>query len=238
MKSCIIYSYLLILIDCCNGQSAINSQSTMSVLEESTTSTLSQNQTQTQDAILGTDNTTMIESPLKICKPGNNVGYMLIRSPNITSRASVGKQMNISWDWSISVLTPPTYINAYIQLMAPGVRTTWKQIVAEKQSVNPRWFLWTPDALVDGQYKLRLVPDGKETFNIPANIQPCFANGECIPSVSASFTLSNHRGDLANYPQSYPANSAAKTNQPEYLIRNKVSIILSVVITCFFFCTL
>lgn len=160
---------------------------------------------QTQTTI---DSTDLEPTPI-ICKPGISIGYMLIRQPNITSMMTVGNTYNVSWDWSIMVTKPPTYVDVYIQLMTPGVRTTWKQQIKMKQSVEPRWFLWKPDGMADGKYKLRLVPDGKETFNVASNLQPCFENGESIPSVSAAFTVSNPKGDLANYPDQFPPNSAA-----------------------------
>ena len=112
--------------------------------------------------------------------------------------------------------------------MAPGVRTTWKQKIAEKQTVEPRWFMWTPEGLLDGKYKIRLVPDGKETFDVPANLRPCTGNGETIPSVSASFTLSNPRGDLANYPDQFPPNSAEKLYVSIILV---ISLSFSLVLT-------
>ena len=31
---------------------------------------------------------------------------------------------------------------------------------------------------LDGEYKIRLVPDGKETFNVKNDQLPCFADGE------------------------------------------------------------
>jgi hypothetical protein len=70
--------------------------------------------------------------------------------------------------------------------------------------------MWKPVGLVDGKYKLRLVPDGKETYNVPANQQPCFADGEAIPSVSAAFSISNSQGELASYPDQYPPNDSRK----------------------------
>ena len=163
-----------------------------------------------KDPIPVSDNSTTSGEEAKPigCTPGNSVGYMLIRKPNITSMLTVGTPYNISWDWSISVTKPPVYLDAYIQLMAPGVRTTWKQEIAKKIPVEPRWFMWTPDGLLDGKYKIRLVPDGKETFNVAANLQPCFENGASIPSVSASFSMSNPRGDLSNYPDQFPPNSS------------------------------
>lgn len=148
------------------------------------------------------------------CVNGVN-GQMLIFQPNMSSLVTVGTAYNVSWSWSILVTKPPSFVDVYIQLIAPGVRETWKQKIAEKQSVDPRWFWWTPEGLVDGVYKMRLVPDGKETFGVNAKNLPCFANGESVPSASAEFTISNPRGELNNYPDKFPPNSAGTALEPE-----------------------
>jgi hypothetical protein len=163
-------------------------------------------------------NDTTVDPAPVACKPGINVGYMLIRQPNITSMFTIGNTYNVSWDWSISVSKPAQYVDMYVQLVAPGVQVTWKKKILEKQGTSPRWFMWKPDGLVDGKYKIRLVPDGKETYGVRADEQPCFDNGESIPSVSASFSISNPRGDLGNYPDPFPPNSAVGSKAPFFLI--------------------
>lgn len=130
----------------------------------------------------------------KLCQPGINIGYMLIRKPNITSMLTIGIPYNVSWDYTTAVKKEPVFINVYIQLIASGIPVTWKNQIFSNQTATPRWFIWTPDKLVNGKYKIRIVPDGKENYNIPANLQPCFENGESLPSVSAAFTLSNPSG--------------------------------------------
>jgi hypothetical protein len=151
-----------------------------------------------------------------LCTPGNSVGYMIIRKPNITSMIMVGTQYNVTWDWSITVTKPPNYVDVYIQLIAQDITTTWKRQGAQHVPVNPRWFIWKPDGMVDGKYKLRLVPDGKETYNIAANLQPCFSNGEAIPSVSAAFTVTNSKGDIGTYPDQFPPNKSQRAYYPNF----------------------
>lgn len=143
------------------------------------------------------------------CTPGNSVGYMIIRQPNITSMVTVGQMYNVSWDWSIAVTKPPSYVDVYVQMIASGVQVTWKNKVASRMPVEPRWFLIKLDGLFDGKYKLRLVGDSKETFNVPANQLPCFENGESIPSVSAAFSVVNSKGDLTPGTDMFPPNSKA-----------------------------
>jgi len=101
------------------------------------------------------------------------------------------------------------FLDVYVQLEAPGVPETWKTIVAQNVPSNPTWFLWKPTGLVDGSYKLRFVPDGKETFNVPANKLPCFASGESIPFVTAEFRITNPSGNLGSYPDPYAPNGTS-----------------------------
>src|SRR6478609_7995112 len=140
------------------------------------------------------------------CTPGIT-GYGL---PNITSKVVVGTPVNVSWDYTVTVTNPPSYIDVYIQMFAPGIVEKWSIQVAKKIPSEPRWFMWTPEGLVDGKYKLRFVPDGKETFNVPANNLPCFANGESVPFVTASFSVSNAKGDLGVYNDPYAPNASSR----------------------------
>jgi hypothetical protein len=43
----------------------------------------------------------------------------------------------------------------------------------------------------DGKYKLRFVPDGKETFGVTNDKLPCFADGEALPANSGEFKVAN-----------------------------------------------
>jgi len=140
------------------------------------------------------------------CTPGIT-GYGL---PNITSKVVVGTPVNVSWDYTVTVTNPPSYIDVYIQMFAPGIVEKWSIQVAKKIPSEPRWFMWTPEGLVDGKYKLRFVPDGKEIFNIPANKFPCFSNGESQPFVTALFSVSNSKGDLGVYPDPFSPNASTR----------------------------
>src|SRR5687767_12128840 len=81
-----------------------------------------QNATETSTGSIGNDT----EPAPKPCIPGISVGYMLIRKPNQSSIITVGQSLNVSWDWSITVKKIPTFVDVYVQLIAPGIRTTWK----------------------------------------------------------------------------------------------------------------
>lgn len=120
---------------------------------------------------------------------------------------NVGTKYNISWAYTKAVTNLPSYFDIYMQDIS--LATTWKKQIASKVPAVPQWFWYTPLGLADGKYKIRLVPDGKETFNVPVDQQPCFSNGQAIPSVSAAFSVVNPRGGLQSYPESYPANSGA-----------------------------
>lgn len=123
------------------------------------------------------------------CVPGQTLGYMLVRQPNITSVAYVGNPYLIRWDYTITVSKEPQYVNIYLQQIAPGVRVTWKNQIAT--NVTGKYYWWQPKGMLDGKYKIRIVPNGKETYNIKASEQPCFENGESVPSVSSTFKMFN-----------------------------------------------
>jgi hypothetical protein len=48
---------------------------------------------------------------------------------------------------------------------------------------------WSVSSVADGAYKLRVVPDGKETANKKQDEYPCFADGEAMPGTSAEFRV-------------------------------------------------
>jgi hypothetical protein len=155
------------------------------------------------------DSVPVVDSEPIPCKPGESTGYGISRMPNSTSKVVVGTPFNVSWDYTVGVTTPPTFMDVYVQLIASGVRERWNNQIA-RVPAEPRWFIWTPIGFVNGRYKLRYVPDGKETFNIAADKLPCFENGESVPFVSATFSISNSRGDLGNYRDPFAPNSARK----------------------------
>lgn len=168
--------------------------------------------------VISQDNSTIVDSEISakdsastvVCKPGNAVGYMMIRQPNMSSLVYVNTVYNISWDYTKTVTTRPTFIDFFVQLIAPGIRVTWSKEIERNVTAEPSWFLWEPKGLVDGKYKIRLVPDGKETWNIDPGKLPCFANGESIPSVSATFTVANPRNDIVDYPDRFPPNTSSR----------------------------
>lgn len=131
------------------------------------------------------------DSTVVECVPGQTLGYMLVRQPNITSVAYINNPYLIRWDYTGTVTKEPSFVDIYLQQVAPGVRVTWKNQIAK--NVTGRFYWWQPKGLLDGKYKVRIVPNGKETFNIKASEQPCFENGEAVPSVSSTFKMFNIR---------------------------------------------
>lgn len=169
---------------------------------------------------------TQPEENIVPCVPGIHTGYGLVRKPNITSKVIVGTQFNVSWDWTVTITNPPSYLDIYIQLFAPGLVEKWSTQVAKQVPSEPRWFMWTPEGLVDGKYKLRFVPDGKETFNVPADKLPCFSNGESVPFVTAQFSVSNSKGDLGVYPDPFSPNSSRRNSPPFSIVLSFVTLVL------------
>jgi len=159
--------------------------------------------TMTQMVMMVTTVTVVLCQP---CVPGTQIGSMLIRSPNMSSIVMVGSNVNVTWDYSTLVTNPPAYVDMYTQLVAPGTPPKWVQQLSNR-SVSPRWIIWTPSGLIDGKYKIMLVPDGKMTDGVAANKLPCFSNGQVVPSSSAEFSISNSNGGLVVYPDNFAPSS-------------------------------
>ena len=203
-----LFISFITLVVCQTSDVSIHTTSPSAASSTSTTSGTQPTATVDPQQPSASNDTEVIEEPAPVaCTPGISVGYMLIWQPNITSIVNVGRKYNVSWEYTKTVNKPPSFLDVYVQNLATAV--TWKNRIAQNIPTEPRWFWWTPVGLADGRYKIRLVPDGKETFNVKANEQPCFSNGESIPSVSAVFNVVNPKGPLGEYPESFPANSGA-----------------------------
>ncbi len=79
-------------------------------------------------------------------------------------------------------------------------------MVAEDIAIgNSTSLIWNIPILTDGDYKMRITPDKKETFYL-SNERPetpvCFEDGETMPGVSAVFRVANVR-EIAGYKDRY-----------------------------------
>jgi hypothetical protein len=141
--------------------------------------------------------TTEVAPPeeVKACVQGQVFGYATFVTPNMTSKAYVGNSFNISWKFTPNVKKLPDYVDLKLQMLASKVEVDWNTVIASQVPTIPMYYIWTPKNALDGSYKLRLVPNGKETFILPSEQlskkQPCFEAGEAVPSVSSSFRLIN-----------------------------------------------
>lgn len=210
-------------LTCCQQTNSVSngaSKTSVAIQPKSTLTTIDATVKPSTTPTTGQPDDVDLEEPEAIpCKPGLTIGYMIIRQPNISSIVYVDKVYNVSWEYSNSVSKPPGIVNAYVQLIAPGIRPTWSKQIAENVSTSARQFWWEPKSLVDGKYKLRLVPDGKETFGVSAASLPCFENGEAIPSVSATFQVVSARGNIVEYPERFPANDVVAVSPFDSIVQ-------------------
>jgi hypothetical protein len=168
--------------------------------------------------------------PTNGCSPGNRVGAFLVLAPNSSSLLIVGTKTLIRWEYTNFVTKIPKTIDIKIQNVGDGIITTWSRgkvhvdsslvIVPDLNVTNgAKAYEWTVIPAVNGNYRIRLVGDKKETFITPQQQidgmrPPCFSNGEAQPGVSAEFRIVNP-SLLAPSKDNFPPNrsSAIQTMQ-------------------------
>lgn len=153
------------------------------------------------DNTLNTTLSTPDQPPEKpACMQGQVFGYALMPSFNISSKVYTGNPYNISWKFTNNVKKSPDFINIKLQMLDPKIQVDWANVIGENIPNEPSWWIWTPKSSLDGNYKIRIVPNGKETFIRPIDMltkkQPCFEDGEAIPSVSSTFRLINPKESI------------------------------------------
>jgi hypothetical protein len=133
------------------------------------------------------DSGTTSDDTSKVCIKGVKVGQFIIDTPNRSSIAVVGSNFLIQWKYSNGVSSPPKTID--IKIQKDGVEYIWDKYVVRNLSLDngATAFMWKVQPLNDGPYKIRMVPEGKETYGIKQDEMPCFADGEVL--VSDSFNL-------------------------------------------------
>jgi hypothetical protein len=124
-----------------------------------------------------------------VCTKGTSVGSFLIQTPNRSSIFVVGSHGLIKWKYTSPVKQLPKFLDIKIQLIQEGVPYTWSKSVVQNLNISDgaTAYNWTVQPLNDGLYKLRLIPDGKETFNVGSDKMPCFSDGEALVSIIYSF---------------------------------------------------
>ena len=171
-----VYIYVLIVLDL-HGWSV--SSDTMvhwkkRQTQSNNTSKPSINQTDSETGTIADDTST--------CIRGVKVGTTIIDTPNRTSILTVGGHALIKWHYTDTVSSKPKFLDIKLQLIQDGVGFTWDKYVVQNLNLSQgaSAYNWTIQPLNDGQYKLRFVPDGKETFNVEGDKMPCFADGESL----------------------------------------------------------
>lgn len=134
---------------------------------------------------------TVIPSPAVKCVPGVKLGVMNILTPNSSTVITTGTNITVTWQYSALVKNYPRWIDVVLQSTEPGIVATWSNKIASKVMIDSPSFLWIINTMSDGRYKLRIIPESKETFNIPANLMPCFGDGDVLTANSAEFKVIN-----------------------------------------------
>ena len=161
-----------------------------------------------------TVDTTQQSQPIQPpCVPGVKIGTVLISSPNQTSLVTIGSKFIISWKYTVITTVLPTYVDIKIQLIDNAIIPKFDQYVTRSLPLanGATSYVWNVPPLPDGSYKLRIVPDGKEIFNIGEKELPCFADGEANPGQSGIFRIINPKS-ITGYPDRFgPMNGSAKS---------------------------
>jgi len=161
--------------------------------------------------------TTLPDSNATACTSGSKLGYYTFTSPGYTSTVTVGQPFNISWTPTSLVTSPPKFFNIRLQLILDGVPITWSTVVVNNYPVDSSPYVWNPQAFADGNYQLRLVPDGKENFQ--TNPTPCYPDGSAVPSISSVFSMVN-AGTLSTFNDPLPPNSGSMREFNSFPLRS------------------
>ncbi len=121
----------------------------------------------------------------------------------------MGSKSLIEWKYTPLVTRPPATVDLKIQAIGEGIVERWETTVLRAIPLqNATRIEWTVSSLNDGKYKLRLVPEGKETFGVALDKMPCFADGQAIPGNSGEFKVVNPV-ILTSAPDPLPPNTSA-----------------------------
>ncbi|KAJ3412742.1 hypothetical protein HDV05_000312 [Chytridiales sp. JEL 0842] len=138
--------------------------------------------------------TAIIEDP-KPCKRGTKIGQILITQPNASTIWFVGAPAWVVWSYTPLVTQPPKTIDIKIQSVLSKV-STWDTFLVKSLDVSngaTAYLIPELPRMLEGGYKLKVVPDGKEIAGKRQDEYPCFGDGEGMPGVSAEFQVTRTR---------------------------------------------
>ncbi|KAJ3101007.1 hypothetical protein HDU97_001705 [Phlyctochytrium planicorne] len=143
-------------------------------------------------------------------KRGTKIGQIIVTQPNISSIAIVGKELVISWYYTSLVKRLPRTVDIKIN-SADGLQS-WNERIVQNLDVSNggRAWVWKVGSYITGPFRIRIVPDGKETAGKRSDEQPCFLDGDPMPGTSAAFKIS-HIVELEIGKDRYPPNTSSST---------------------------
>ncbi|KAH6581932.1 hypothetical protein BASA61_008820 [Batrachochytrium salamandrivorans] len=137
------------------------------------------------------------------CPPATSIGTFIVHSPNQSSILVVGQQVAIAYSFTPQVKHFPTLLSIKLQQIPASGASVYPIILAENVSVaaETRSVQVVMRPLNDGEYRFKLIGDGKESLNLPgANSSttpsttpnaPCLSDGDAIAGISGAFHVVN-----------------------------------------------
>ncbi|TPX49967.1 hypothetical protein SeMB42_g00562 [Synchytrium endobioticum] len=175
------------------------------------------------------------------CKPGTTLARFVVMQPNSSSIVAVGGNAIFEWTYAplAWAMNKPRSLSIFLQQIAPGVQELYNDVVVANLNVsnNATKYLWYPvKPLIDGNYKVRLVGDGKDTVlkNGQPNRDVCYADGDVMASNSAQFVVINPPY-LAPVPNPLPAYSQAVSHVASASSQSFWALIIMIGLVAFIF---
>ncbi|KAJ3207890.1 hypothetical protein HDU67_007165 [Dinochytrium kinnereticum] len=122
-------------------------------------------------------------------KRGVKIGQIIVGQPNVSSIVMVGSVAMVSWQYTPLVKNFPKQVD--IKINSVDGQQFWTNAIVSSLNVSngARGWLWRVGQFADGSYRLRVVPDGKETAGKKQDELPCFFDGDPLPGNSAIFKI-------------------------------------------------
>ncbi|KAJ3111228.1 hypothetical protein HDU96_005885 [Phlyctochytrium bullatum] len=141
---------------------------------------------------------------------GTRVGQVVVLSPNASSIVLSGSRYTVRWTYTPFVERPPAWVD--IKVNSVDGAQVWTGVIGSRVNVSTggdvnEW-IWEVGAFAVGSYRVRVVPEGKETANRRVDDLPCFADGEALPGTSRAFKISRDF-DLDPAKDRFPPKSGA-----------------------------
>ncbi|KAI9332293.1 hypothetical protein DFJ73DRAFT_855861 [Zopfochytrium polystomum] len=129
------------------------------------------------------------------CKPGTKLGQTIVTQPNISSIVMIGggAPFLVQWTYTALATRRPQTVDIKINTAAGDQKFQRVLVSGLDVSGGETAWRWNVEALADDAYKLRVVPDGKETLGKQQSDYPCFQDGDALPGTSGEFNVATDR---------------------------------------------